>query len=86
MLMAGFFVRVNTLLVTKGEYGYVQDWNQDPERASLYQAAAGGSPDLQPWLRDRLRAFDSLLEEYSGDNLDKLERIARTLFQPSPVE
>jgi hypothetical protein len=61
------------------------DWSKDLQGDSfLDQAAAGGSPDFQAWIRDRRDAFDSLLKKYSGDNLarheSELDAYARNFF------
>ena len=65
----------------EGEYGYVHDWKADPEGEALRERASGGRPVLHSWLRGRRNAFDKLLEQYSGDNLARLEQEGRTFFQ-----
>jgi hypothetical protein len=44
-------------------------------------------PDLQAWVRDRRDAYDALLEKYSGEDLAKLEEVAKELYaEPSRAE
>lgn len=72
---------------SEGEYGNVHDWQNDPEGRALLEdpGRLAGRPDLQDWIRDRRKAFDALLEEYSGDRLALREGESRTLYQSAVI-
>ena len=71
---------------SEGEGGYYHNWGTDPEgRPVLNQRGISGRPDLQNWVRDRRKAFDQLLEEYTGDRLRAIEDTS-ILFQEGEIE
>ena len=64
-------IKDDKLFWSEGRYGKEQDWTNDP-RGSEIEAEVGqlGRSDLLPWIRDRGRAYDTLLNgRYSGPEL-----------------
>jgi len=66
---------------SEGEYGYVHDWETDPEGETFYQKTSlGGRPDLHAWIRDRRDTFEALLEQFRGEQLEQRRAEAAALY------
>ena len=50
----------------EGDYGYEHDWSKDPAGEGVLQGSLAGRSDLHPWLRDRRKAFEELLQAYEA--------------------
>jgi len=59
----------------EGEYGYVHNWSEDGNGETILdKGSIGERSDLQRWLRDRRSDFESLIQQYSGENLKLREQ------------
>ncbi|MCE5201150.1 MAG: hypothetical protein LLF78_01355 [Synergistaceae bacterium] len=77
MLRLIFVAEVLEIITVEGEYGYVQDWEEDRTGGGILdQISASGRPDLYAWVRDRVILFEQILKDYSGDSLRAKERAA----------
>lgn len=71
-------------LWSQGEYGYVHDWESDPQGKKIIdERGLAGRPGLLDWVQGRRVLYEALLKEFSGANLDGLEATTEVLNQPA---
>jgi predicted GNAT family acetyltransferase len=72
----------STALWSQGEYGYVHDWESDPQGQKIIDGRGlAGRPGLLNWIQGRRDLYEALLKEFSGKNLDGLEATTEVLAQ-----